>query len=142
MYKRILVPTDGSEPSRRALTTAIALARQDSARVRLLNVFDPMVCLTGYEVSASVIEDARRSAERLLQDERRAVDEAGVPCEVQCCDAIGTRLGQAVADDATKWDADLVVIGSHGRHGLGRLLLGSGAEEILRLAPVPTLLVR
>ena len=47
-----------------------------------------------------------------------------------------------MADDATKWDADLVVIGSHGRHGLGRLLLGSGAEEILRLAPVPTLMVR
>jgi len=54
----------------------------------------------------------------------------------------GQRLGHSVADVAGDWGADLVVVGSHGRRGLGRLLLGSGAEQILRTSPVPVLLIR
>jgi nucleotide-binding universal stress UspA family protein len=52
------------------------------------------------------------------------------------------RLGESVADEAADWGADLVVIGTHGRRGLGRLLLGSGAEQVLRLSGVPVLVVR
>jgi nucleotide-binding universal stress UspA family protein len=55
---------------------------------------------------------------------------------------MGRRLGEAIADEAGTWNADLVVIGSHGRRGLQRLLIGSGAEQVLRLSPVPVLLVR
>ncbi|WP_427914978.1 universal stress protein [Ramlibacter sp. MMS24-I3-19] len=142
MYTRILVPVDGSEPSHKAVASAVDLALQHGARLRLLNVFDAMDYLTGYEVSASVLDDARRCADRVLEEARRPADVAGVPCEVHCADGLGTRLGDVVAADARAWEADLIVIGSHGRRGLGRLLLGSGAEEILRLAPVPVLLVR
>jgi nucleotide-binding universal stress UspA family protein len=51
-------------------------------------------------------------------------------------------LGESVADEAADWGADLVVLGTHGRRGLGRVLLGSGAEQVIRLCPVPVLVVR
>jgi nucleotide-binding universal stress UspA family protein len=52
------------------------------------------------------------------------------------------RLGEAVAREAQQWDADLIAVGTHGRRGLGRVLLGSGAEQIIRVAPVPVLVIR
>ena len=57
-------------------------------------------------------------------------------------DDFGQRLGETAADAAKRWNADLLVVGTHGRRGIGRMLLGSGAEQIIRLAPVPTLVVR
>jgi len=67
---------------------------------------------------------------------------AGVSVDRRLVEAPGRRLGDVVADEANGWEADLVVIGTHGRRGLQRLLLGSGAEQVLRLAPVPVLVVR
>ncbi|MEO7127416.1 MAG: universal stress protein [Rhodoferax sp.] len=52
------------------------------------------------------------------------------------------RLGEAVANAAKRWNADLIVIGTHGRHGIERVLLGSAAEQVIRLAPVPVRVVR
>jgi len=57
-------------------------------------------------------------------------------------DTPGQRLADAISDAALRWDADLIVVGTHGRHGIGRILMGSGAEQITRLAPVPVLVVR
>jgi nucleotide-binding universal stress UspA family protein len=57
-------------------------------------------------------------------------------------DEPGTRLGDKVAEQALAWNADLVVVGTHGRKGLSRAMLGSGAEQIVRFAPVPVLVVR
>jgi len=54
----------------------------------------------------------------------------------------GIRLGETVAIQAREWKADLIVVGTHGRKGLGRVLLGSGAEQVIRTAPVPVLVVR
>ena len=51
-------------------------------------------------------------------------------------------MGETVANAARLWNADLIVVGTHGRRGVGRMLLGSGAEQIVRLAPVPVLVVR
>ncbi len=67
---------------------------------------------------------------------------AGVEADNMLFDNFGERLGDAVADAAKRWNADLVVVGTHGRRGIGRVFLGSGAEQIIRLAPVPVLVVR
>ena len=67
---------------------------------------------------------------------------AGVPADTKLMETPGGRLGELVADEARSWEADLVVVGTHGRHGVSRVLLGSGAEQVLRLAPVPVLAVR
>ena len=67
---------------------------------------------------------------------------AGVVAETALLEGLDLRLGDVVADDARAWSADLVVVGTHGRRGVGRVLLGSGAEQIIRQAPVPVLAVR
>jgi nucleotide-binding universal stress UspA family protein len=65
-----------------------------------------------------------------------------VPADTRLVESRGPRLGDAVAAEAREWEADLVVVATHGRRGLGRVLLGSGAEQVIRQAPVPVLVVR
>lgn len=67
---------------------------------------------------------------------------AGVQADTLLIDELGERLGQTVANAAKLWNADLIVVGTHGRRGVSRMLLGSGAEQIVRLAPIPVLVVR
>lgn len=142
MYKRILVPLDGSDTSNRALVTALQLARDAGGRVRLLHAVDELAYLSGYEFSGDVIKLARESAAKVLHDAAAMALAAGVPSEQQLVDSPGVRLGESVATDARQWEADLVVVGTHGRRGIGRVLLGSGAEQIIRCAPVPVLVIR
>jgi nucleotide-binding universal stress UspA family protein len=66
---------------------------------------------------------------------------AGVAAEQQLMEAPGMRLGDTVASEARQWEADLIVVGTHGRRGIGRVLLGSGAEQVIRSAPVPVLVI-
>jgi nucleotide-binding universal stress UspA family protein len=142
MYKRILVPVDGSETSNKALAAALELARDGGGRVRLLHELDELAYLTGYEYSVELLQVARDYAQKLLDDGLATAKAAGVPADSKLLDVPGGRLGELVAEEARAWEADLVVVGTHGRRGVGRMLLGSGAEQVLRLAPVPVLAVR
>lgn len=67
---------------------------------------------------------------------------AGVAADNLLFEKYGESLGETVASEAMRWNADLIVVGTHGRRGVGRLLLGSGAEQVIRLAPTPVLVVR
>ena len=142
MFKRILVPVDGSPTSDKALATALQLARENGARVRLVHAFDDLAYLTGFEHGAEVLQQAHAYAGTLLQDRLRTASAAGVQADTRLVDALGQRLGEQIAAEARRFDADLVVLGTHGRRGLGRALLGSGAEQIIRCAPVAVLVVR
>lgn len=142
MFKRILVAVDGSDTSTKALVMATQLAREGGGQLRLLHSFDALVYLTGFEVGAGVLEAARDYAEKVLDDAMAIARAAGVPADKRLVDFPGGRLGEIVADAATAWEADLVVVGTHGRRGVGRVLLGSGAEEVIRLSRVPVLTVR
>ena len=84
----------------------------------------------------------REGGQSILAAARKRVEDAGIPVEVQMREVFGSRIGDSVLDEAANWPADLIVIGTHGRRGLRRLVLGSDAEHILRSAPVPVLLVR
>lgn len=141
-FQRILVPVDGSEPSDRALATALQMARESGGQVRVVHCFDDLVYLTGFEASGDVLMQARAQAQQVLEQARARAVAAGVACDAKLIDVPGRRLGDDVAREALDWNADLVVVGSHGRRGLDRLLLGSGAEQVVRLAPVPVLVVR
>ena len=141
-YRRILVPVDGSEPSNRALATALQLARDAGGRVCVLHDIDELQYLIPYADPGALITAVRAEGRQVLQAALAICASAGVPADSCLVEGVGRRLGEAVADQAVSWNADLVVIGNHGRHGLKRLLLDSGAEQILRLAPVPTLVVR
>ena len=143
MYKRILVPVDGSDTSNKALVAALQLAREGGGRVRLVHVLDPMAFITtGYGPVVDLLQIGKEGAAKVLADALEMAQAAGVPADTRLLDQAGGRIGEQVADEATAWEADLVAVGTHGRHGVSRVLLGSGAEQVLRLAPVPVLAVR
>ena len=146
MYQRILVPVDGSTCAARGLSEAIALAGLTHGVIRLVHVIDEPFVAIGADGAAGAAADlvavARQGAERVLADATKVVESAGLPVEGALLDTFDGRLCDLVVQAAREWPADLVVIGTHGRRGVGRLLLGSDAEQILRLSPVPVLLVR
>jgi nucleotide-binding universal stress UspA family protein len=141
-YRRILVPVDGSPTSNKALVAALNIARDGDGRVRLVHVVDELGYLTGFEASGEVFTLLAQTGERVLADSAQIARSAGVDAETQFLDEPGVRLGDAVARAASEWQADLVVVGTHGRRGVQRALLGSGAEQIIRMAPVPVLVIR
>ncbi|MBX3589549.1 MAG: universal stress protein [Burkholderiaceae bacterium] len=146
MYDRILVPIDGSPTSERALAEAAGLARLCSATLRLLHVMDPLVHITGYErpeVFVREIEPAlRKAAQDLLAKARDSVAGERVQVETVLVDSQGQRVSDTILDQAKAWPADLIVLGTHGRRGVDRVLMGSDAEQVARRSPVPVLLVR
>jgi nucleotide-binding universal stress UspA family protein len=146
MYQRILVPVDGGDCANRGLSEAMALARLTGARIRLVHVIDAPLVATGADVAAGAAEDlitiARLAALQVLADATEKVKLAGLQVDDVLLDSFDGRVCELVADAVRAWSADLVVIGTHGRRGVGRRLLGIDAEQIRRLAPVPVLLVR
>jgi nucleotide-binding universal stress UspA family protein len=145
MYKNILVAVDGSAPSQRGLDEAIRVAKATGARLRLVHVVNELV-MTGDQAPASyysaVIESLRELGAKVLEDGSATVRRADVPCEQKLIETIGGRAADEIVREAKQWPADLIVVGTHGRRGLKRLAMGSDAEMVLRLAPVPVLMVR
>ena len=146
MYQRILVPVDGSSTSTRGLDEAIELAKLTGANLRLIHVVDALTFATGSELygayAGDLIPKMREFGEQILEDARTRVQKRGVKVDSLLIDYLPNRLSDNVAEQARDWGADLIVIGTHGRRGVGRMLLGSDAEQIVRTAPVPVLLVR
>ncbi|TAK74393.1 MAG: universal stress protein [Aquabacterium sp.] len=146
MYRRILVPIDGSPIAERGLKEALALARSTGGQVRLLHVVDEVSFAVSAEAAAAYAADLlqllHRRGDGILAAAQEQARAAGVPCDTAMRDGLAGRLCDLVIEEATRWPADLIVIGTHGRRGAQRLLLGSDAEQILRLSPVPVLLVR
>jgi nucleotide-binding universal stress UspA family protein len=148
MYRRILVSVDGSTTSTKALTEAIRMAGYAGGRceLRLIHVVDEMAYFTGYDPyaaqSGDLIRVMREAGQKILADALAIALSAGVTADTLLIDRFGERLGETVAEEATRWKADLLVVGTHGRRRVGRMFLGSGAEQIIRLAPVPVLVVR
>lgn len=146
MYQRIIVPIDGSETSDRALATAIGLARESGGRLRLVHVVEELAYLTGYDqfggYGGDLLKIMRETGANLLAKGVAAAQAQGVAAEQALFDTLGERLAEVVAQEAKRWPADLIVVGTHGRRGVGRILMGSGAEHIVRMAPVPVLVIR
>ena len=146
MYQRILVPVDGSTTSNAGLAEAIKLAKLTSAHMRVLHVVDEMPLLMssdGYSaMSGDVFTMLKEAGQAVLEQARLTVHAAGIPVEAALFDSLSGRLCERVAEQVQEWGADLIVLGTHGRRGVGRMLLGSDAEQIVRTATVPVLLVR
>jgi nucleotide-binding universal stress UspA family protein len=140
--KNILVPVDFSECSEHALDYAVALAAKLDAKVHLLNAIGiPAfgVPELGVALTASVIDDlvkGNQSALDKLADPRRKLASIG---------EVMLRTGDArdvILKAAEEVHADLIVMGTHGRRGVSRALLGSVAENVVRTAPCPVLAIR
>ncbi len=144
MYQRILVPIDGSETSLRAMQEAMKLG-DGTAEFRLAYVVEDYYLGTeGYEfIDYDELQKAARlTGERILAQAAKKAQQAGKKAEVALLEAGGQRIAHVIEAEAERWQADLIVIGTHGRTGLSRLLLGSVAEGVVRVAPVPVLLIR
>ncbi|HYA38284.1 MAG TPA: universal stress protein, partial [Candidatus Methylomirabilis sp.] len=146
MYSRILVAVDESPHAEHALARAASLAKGPSAALRIIHVVDMGWLPLGPElaIDIDVIVRARRAAgEKILTAARDAARAAGVEAETRLLETATPtqRIAAAIADEAASWPADVVVLGTHGRRGVERLLLGSVAEGVARLSTVPVLLI-
>lgn len=139
MYDTILVPTDGSSAVVEAVERAVDLAERYDATVHALYVVDSSAYGT-LDTSTSVVvdalEDEGETAVNYVADEAEA---AGVPVETAVVTGTPHRTIMDYVDDH---DVDMVVMGTHGRRGFDRFLLGSVTEKVVRTAPVPVLTVR
>ncbi|MFY9183956.1 universal stress protein [Limnohabitans sp.] len=142
LFKKILVPIDGSQTASKALDYALKLAQADQAEVRLVYCIDELSLLSNHEYSGEIAQLARENGHKVLESGMALASTAKVKADTRLIDRVGQRLGESVADAAGEWGADLVVLGTHGRRGIGRVLLGSGAEQVMRMSPVPVLMVR
>jgi nucleotide-binding universal stress UspA family protein len=145
MYKRILVPIDGTDTARSGLKEAIELATQQKAAIRLLHVVNdfPILMEMSSAINFEQYSDGLQQYGRKVLDEARAlVESTGVACETQLETLKGGRVSDAILKEVRSSACDLIVIGTHGRRGFQRALLGSDAEAVLRESPVPVLLVR
>jgi nucleotide-binding universal stress UspA family protein len=143
-YKRILVPVDGSPVSNLGLKEALKIARASRARVRLLHVVENYAAFMGTEAGANigpVLDALRAAAKRTLARIERRARAAGIEPSTALADNLGGRVADAIIDEAKRWKADVIVMGTHGRRGVKRMLLGSDAELAIRYSPVPVLLV-
>lgn len=144
MYNRILVPIDGSRTSATGLKEAIKLAADSpGATIRLLHVLDQLPALQGMEmaISSQVLDNLEQFGDKLLKKSRAEVQRHGVKVETVFSRKAG-RTADAIVAEAKKWKAHVIVMGTHGRGGIGRVVMGSDAEAVVRTAPVPVLLVR
>ena len=146
MYKRILVPIDGSQTSTRALVAALQMARDSAGSVRLIHVIEELAQVIAYDPYGAYPGDLakimRDNGQKVLSQALDVAKSAGISADQRLVEAAGQRLSDAVNKEAAAYSADLIVLGTHGRRGIGRVLLGSGAEQIIRAAHVPVLVIR
>ena len=153
MYKRILVAIDGSATSDLALREAIGLAKDQDAMLRLLHVVDvaPPAYMTTETVSAAVHfplaeyqKALQEAGEKLLTTRATTAREAGVNVDTKLITVgmLGERIYEAIEEQSKQWPANLVVVGTEGRRGFQRLMIGSVAEGLVRISTKPVLLIR
>jgi nucleotide-binding universal stress UspA family protein len=158
MYKRILVAIDGSDTSDLALREAVRLAKDQTAMLRLVHVLDvippyiipeftqsppPLAPATQFSL-ADYQKALQEAGEKLLTTRVTTAREAGVNVDTKLITVgmLGERIYEAIEEQSKQWPADLVVVGTHGRRSFQRLMLGSIAEGVVRIATKPVLLIR
>jgi nucleotide-binding universal stress UspA family protein len=145
MYGKILVPVDGSETSTRGLNEAIKLAKAQGGQLRLVHIVNEFILDYTYSpalYATNLIESLIKAGREVLDTAEKAVKREGVRVETVLIESIGGAAADLILAQAKLWSADLIVMGTHGRRGLARLAMGSDAEQVVRAATVPVMLVR
>ncbi len=144
MYQRIMVAVDGSATSERGLKEAIGFAADQKAKLAIVHVVDIVVVFGAGQFPGTYVEATRELARNIIARARETARTAGIDAEIQSPEIVTSdyHVGDTIAGLAGDWNADLLVVGTHGRRGFSRMLLGSVAERIVRMAPCPLLLVR
>jgi nucleotide-binding universal stress UspA family protein len=154
MYKCILVAIDGSVTSDLALREAIGLAKDQNAMLRLVHVVDvtPPAYTTTEPASAVALhfplaeyqKALQEAGEKLLTTRATTARDAGVNVDTKLITVgmLGERIYEAIEEQSKQWPADLIVVGTEGRRGFQRLMIGSVAEGLVRISTKPVPLIR
>jgi nucleotide-binding universal stress UspA family protein len=145
MYAKLLVPLDGSGPSRAALREVIKITAAQARKVRLIHVVDLLHWTDTFEkgsIGDTLLNTLREAGQKHLNDGKDVMSQHGFDCETALLESHGERAAGLIISQAVSWSAELIVMGTHGRKGLTRFVLGSDAAEVVRAAPTPVLLVR
>ena len=145
MFRNILVPTDGSALSRKAIRRAVQLAREQGARITGLHVVAPYspnvsedIAPRNFETPQQYAKRSAAAAREHLQVIERAAKAAGVPC--QTLHAASNFPHDEIVRTARRKKCDAIYMASHGRRGIARLLLGSEASKVIALSKVPVII--
>ena len=147
MFKKILIPVDGSELSTKAATTGIGLAKEVGAHVVFVHAMAPFIA--PYAADVVLVDDNTQmmfeksivdASNRILADAKAIAESAAVPCEA--VSAVHSRPEVLIEETVESLACDLVVIATHGRGALGRLLMGSVTTSLLSILTVPVLIYR
>ena len=147
MYKKILVPIDGSPASNLGLNEAIRLAKDQCAKLRLFHLVDEYIAVSSPDGMAfsntdDLFDALRQSGKKIIEKAEALARRNGLTPESVMLESFGGRAADFIVQQANKWGADLIVLGTHGRRGVKRLVMGSDAEQVVRTTRVPVLLVR
>ena len=144
MYKRILVPTDGSDVTKKAVDTAIALAKSVNAQLYTISVKEPFPYSAISEMQPTPPQEFFDAQERIaakrVTEVVAAAKTAGIGCQAHTVEAL--HPWEAIIDHAKRQECDLLVMASHGRRGVTALLLGSETQKVLTHSAIPVLVVR
>jgi nucleotide-binding universal stress UspA family protein len=145
-YKRIVVPVDGSSTATLGLKEALRLARSGGARLHLVHVVDAhYMTMAGAEAGVAVVDmlpALRKSGQRILDKALAIAEGQKVRATTALLETFTGPAASSIIREARRWRADLIVIGTHGRRGMRRALMGSDAEQVVRTSTVPVLLIR
>jgi nucleotide-binding universal stress UspA family protein len=144
MYQRILVPTDGSDITSKAVSTAIDLAKLSNAQLFTISVKEPFPYSAISEMQPVPPQEFYDAQERIAASRVKAVQDAaaaaGLTCQAHTVEAL--HAWEAILDHAKAQKCDLIVMASHGRRGVAALLLGSETQRVLIHSSLPVLIVK
>lgn len=143
MYQRILIPVDGSPTSERAIDEAVQFAYQQGAQVEVIMIIEDLLYFEDNGVNyAALLNIVKSNNEKILAAAEHKFQQAGIAVVSKLLEAKGERIANKIVAEAKSFQADLIIIGTHGRSGFSRMVLGSVAEAVLRMAHIPILLIR
>ncbi|MCF8203885.1 MAG: universal stress protein [Methylotenera sp.] len=144
MFKRILVPTDGSDITAKAVATAVQLAQVHGAQLLTLSVMEPFPYSAVSEIQPvppqEFIDAQQRVASQRVEAVCAAAAAQGMACKGHTIEAL--HAWEAIIDHAKAEGVDLIVMASHGRRGVAALLLGSETQKVLTHTELPVLVVK
>ena len=146
-YRKILVAVDGSDASNKGLREAVRVAKAEGAQLFAVHVVDQFPAFAGLDGMAvasgvDVLPALREGGKRILDKAQALALKQGVKAKVSLREMLSGGAADPIVREARKVRADLIVLGTHGRRGVRRMVLGSDAEQVVRSASVPVLLVR
>jgi nucleotide-binding universal stress UspA family protein len=144
-YRRILVAVDGSAAANKGLREALRVAKAGRAKLCILHVLDEFYAFAGYDglgPMQDLLPGFREGGERILAKAKALAAKNRVPAQTVMREVVGGSAAGPIVGEARKQRADLIVLGTHGRRGVRRMVLGSDAEQVVRTSRVPVLLVR